>query len=161
MSEEQINEAVDTLKNSKNYTPLISIVTTHVTEILELDKNAQYNKKICGALIERVRSVEFGIRILLRRKPEIEENFKKENYIDNFEKFAKTMIEIKKFVADITQFQRFRFLKTDTVKEKFLELTKRSDTCMGMLDFTIVTDQEKLKQIDDESLKEDLNEMTE
>ncbi|CAG8783327.1 22812_t:CDS:2, partial [Racocetra persica] len=161
MSEEQINEAVDTLKNSRNYTPLISIVTTHVTEILEIDKNAQYNKKICGALIERVRSVEFGIRILLRRKPEIEENFKKENYIDNFEKFAKTMIEIKKFVADITQFQRFRFLKTDTVKEKFLELTKRFDTCMGMLDFTIVTDQEKLKQIDDESLKEDLNEMAE
>ncbi|CAG8604494.1 24755_t:CDS:2 [Cetraspora pellucida] len=161
MSEEQINKAVNTLKDSRNYTPLISIVTTYVTEILEVDKNAQYNKKICGALIERVRSVEFGIKILLRRKPEIEENFKKDNYIDDFEEFAKTMIEIKKFVAEITQFQKFRFLRADTIKENFLELTKRFDTYMSKLDFTIITDKEKLKQIDDENLKEDLNEMTE
>ncbi|CAG8649450.1 5593_t:CDS:2 [Dentiscutata erythropus] len=161
MSEEQINEAVNTLKSSGNYTPLVSIVTTHVTEVLEIDISAQYNKKICGALIERVRSVEYGIRILLRRKSELEENFKKEDYLDNFENFTKTLINIKKFVADITQFQKFRFFKVDEVKENFLQLTKRFDTCMGILGFTIVTDQEKLKEIDNESLKDDLNEMTE
>ncbi|CAG8835877.1 10899_t:CDS:2 [Gigaspora margarita] len=161
MSENQINEAVYTLKNSGNYTPLMTIVTTHVSEILEIDINAHYNKKICGALIERVRSVEFGIRILLRRKSEIEENFKKSDYLDNFENFTKTLIDIKKFVANITQFQRFKFFKADEVKENFLQLTKKFDACMNVLGFAMLTDQEKLKQIDDESLQDDLNEMTE
>ncbi|CAG8816163.1 22252_t:CDS:1, partial [Dentiscutata erythropus] len=144
-----------------NHIPLISIITTNVDEIIEIDKNAQYNKKLCRALIERATSVQLKIKILQRRKQEIKKRLEQNEYRESFKKFAYVVIKTRNFVANITQFQSFKLLGTIKIKEDFLQLTNLFDNCIKMLGFTVVIGDEELKDIDVCSLEEDLNEMNE
>jgi hypothetical protein len=54
------------------YLPLISTVTTIITEIFNIYENVQYNKNICNSLMDRVAAAEAAIKTLERRKKNYE-----------------------------------------------------------------------------------------
>src|SRR5688572_25486432 len=57
------------------FIPLLAVVTTTIGEIIETYQAAEYNKKICGALMDRVQIAEGVIKTLRKRKQENENNF--------------------------------------------------------------------------------------
>src|SRR4051794_17206021 len=72
----------------KPFVPLITVVTVVISEIISIYEDAQYNKKICNALMDRVQTAESAIKTLNRRKQENEKNFLNKEYYKAFVKFT-------------------------------------------------------------------------
>jgi hypothetical protein len=92
------------------YLPLITAVATLTQQIVEAYKNAQYNKKSCAILIQRVQAAEVTIQALDRYKLENEKNFCKQTYYYPFERFIVILREIKEFVQDVTHLSGYKNL---------------------------------------------------
>ena len=58
----------------KPFVPLIAVVTTVIGEIIRVYEDAEYNKKICNALMDRVQIADGAIKTLNRRKQENEKS---------------------------------------------------------------------------------------
>ncbi|RIB01797.1 kinase-like domain-containing protein [Gigaspora rosea] len=141
---------------------LISGITVLISEIIQVYDAAQCNKRICNALLDRVQSAEFALNLLKRRKQENEANFRKEKYYHSFLKFELVLQQIKEFAKEVTQLQGFeKIFKANTVSKTFTQLTNDFDEVMKDLNFTMAISSDEQRKIDQESLKEDLDEMKE
>ncbi|GES97466.1 kinase-like domain-containing protein [Rhizophagus clarus] len=142
----------------KPYIPLIQTSTNLIIGIIGICEAADYNKKICNALVERV-VVTYTLMELLQRTRKNEERLRNEVYYKNFYKFIYVLEEVKKFAEDISKIYGFRkYLKAIPIKEKFIELTVEYDNAMKDLHFTMVIDSEERKIYDEKALIEDLPE---
>ena len=144
----------------KPFVPLIAVVTTVIGEIIRVYEDAEYNKKICNALMDRVQIADGAIKTLNRRKQENEKNFLSEEYYKSFVKFAETMKKIRDFIKDISQLQGYKkFIHSSSIKEKFHTLINEFETVMRDLNFTMTVDNEVQRRIDQQALSDDIAEM--
>ncbi|CAG8605991.1 17881_t:CDS:2 [Rhizophagus irregularis] len=145
----------------KPFVPLIAVVTTVISEIITIYEDAQYNKKICNALMDRVQTAESAIKTLNRRKQENEKNFLSKEYYKAFVKFTDVMKKIKDFIRDISQLQGYKkFIHASSIKDKFNHLVDEFDTVMSDLHFTLTVANEVQREIDQKALADDIAEMT-
>ncbi|RIB14629.1 kinase-like domain-containing protein [Gigaspora rosea] len=145
---------------AKPFVPMLSLAISIVTKIMEIYNNAQYNKKICSALMDRVISAEAAIKILQQRKSEYEPQFQDIGRQKSFLRFISSLEKIKIFAEEVTQIRGFnKYLKATDISQKFRELTKEYEESMNDLKFSMVISFDEQRRIDDESLKSDLNEM--
>ncbi|RIA93662.1 hypothetical protein C1645_609220 [Glomus cerebriforme] len=143
------------------YLPLITAVTTLTAQIVKAYENAQYNKKSCAALIERVQASEVAVQALNRRKQENEKKFRKQTYYISFEKFVAILREIKGFIQDVTHLSGYRkFISSSHIKERFQQLITDFDSVVGDLQLAMVIANEEERRNDVDILQEDINEMT-
>src|ERR1051325_4345127 len=105
------------------YIPLVTAVTALTAQIVKAYESAQYNKKSCAALIQRVQASEVAVQALNRRKQENEKNFRDQAYYISFEKFVAILREIKGFIQDVTQLSGYRkFISSNVIKDRFQQL---------------------------------------
>ncbi|CAG8661217.1 995_t:CDS:2 [Acaulospora morrowiae] len=145
----------------KPFLPLISAVTLVISEIVDIYETAQYNKKICNSLMDRVTAAEAAVKTLQRRKSENEKNFRNLEYYKAFVRFVDVMKKIQIFIGNVSQLQGYKkFMHASSVKEKFTSITDEFDTVMSDLHFTMAVANEEQRKLDQESLTSDIAEMT-
>ncbi|CAH1763401.1 13644_t:CDS:2 [Entrophospora sp. SA101] len=143
------------------YLPLISSVLTLTAKIVKAYDNAQYNKKSCAALIQRVQSAEVAVKVLDRRKQENQENFHQQTYYINFERFITILGDIEAFMTDFTRLSQYKkFISNNVIKERFIGLINDFDRVVHDLGFTMIiaSDEDRKKEI--EVLNNDIAEMS-
>ncbi|CAG8598285.1 14300_t:CDS:2, partial [Gigaspora rosea] len=145
----------------KPFVPLISTVTLLISEIIVIYENAQYNKRICNSLMDRVDAAEQAVKSLQRRKAEHEKHFRNTEYYKNFVRFVDVLKRIKGFIKDISELQGYKkFFHANSIKDKFDSLIKEFETVMGDLHFTMAVADEEQRRIDHEALEQDIADMT-
>ncbi|CAG8526383.1 14605_t:CDS:2, partial [Dentiscutata erythropus] len=145
----------------KPFVPLISAVTLLISEIIVIYENAQYNKRICNSLMDRVGAAEQAVKSLQRRKAENEKHFKNVEYYKNFVRFVDVLKRIKGFIKDVSELQGYKkFFHANSIKEKFDSLVKEFEIVMGELHFTMAVADEEQRRIDHEALEQDIADMT-
>src|SRR3954453_6893728 len=115
---------VNTMKNVNDvvapFLPFVAIITTLTKEIVEAYENVQYNKKTCGALVNRVEAAETAIKALMRQKEENLKSFQDQNYYNTFLKFTNCLKQIKKLFDDVSQLPKFKkFVSSASIRERF------------------------------------------
>nr|CAG8546835.1 5624_t:CDS:2 [Entrophospora candida] len=143
------------------YLPLISSVLTLTAKIVKAYDNAQYNKKSCAALIQRVQSAEVAVKVLDRRKQENQKNFHQQTYYINFERFITILGDIEAFMTDFTRLSQYKkFISNHVIKERFIGLINDFDRVVHDLGFTMIiaSDEDRKKEI--EILNKDISEMS-
>lgn len=85
------NAAIDMLgtvtEAIKPISPILTVVISLIDEIKKIRNNAQYNKKICNSLFDRVISAEAAVKILEQRIKENDEKVHTLEYQKNVIKF--------------------------------------------------------------------------
>ncbi|CAB5209047.1 unnamed protein product [Rhizophagus irregularis] len=143
------------------YLPLITAVASFTQQIVKAYESAQYNKKSCAALIERVQAAEVAVQALNRRRQENEKNFRNQSYYYNFERFVAILREIKGFVQDVTHLSGYRkFISSVHIKERFQQLITDFDSVVADLRLAMVIANEDERRSDIAMLQEDIDEMT-
>ncbi|RGB32703.1 kinase-like domain-containing protein [Rhizophagus diaphanus] len=143
------------------YLPLITAVAALTQQIVKAYESAQYNKKSCAALIERVQAAEVAVQALNRRKQENEKKFRNQAYYYNFERFVAILREIKGFIQDVTHLSGYRkFISSVHIKERFQQLITDFDSVVADLQLAMVIANEDERRSDIAMLQEDIDEMT-
>ncbi|RIA88664.1 kinase-like domain-containing protein [Glomus cerebriforme] len=141
------------------YLPLFQTATNLITKIIETCEDAEYNKKICDALVDRVELTKPAIESLQRRKQKNEKRLRDEVFYNAFHKFIYVLEEINTYTTDISKIQGFKkYTKASSIKKKFIKLTEDYDKAMNDLHFTMAVANDEQKRIDNEALEEDLAE---
>src|SRR5437763_11389582 len=98
------------------FVPYIGMVTFLESEMIKVYENAQYNRKICNAFLDRVEAAQLSVKSLQRRKVENEKAFRDEMYYKNFVRFTNVLRKVKAFLEDVTQLHGYKkFLGTNSV----------------------------------------------
>src|SRR5438128_6811433 len=71
----------------KPFLPLTAAISLTINEIVKAYENVRYNRKMCGALFDRVLVAEASIKILERRQKYEGEKFSRQDYYEAFHKF--------------------------------------------------------------------------
>ncbi|CAB4473014.1 kinase-like protein [Rhizophagus irregularis] len=143
------------------YIPLIDKATDLIIKIVKIYETAEYNKNICEALVNRVKLTENAIDTLQRRKQKNVDIFNDEVYYKAFNRFIYVLEEIEKFAAEISKIRGLKkYTQADFVKNKFQKLTNDYDVAMKDLHFTMAVASEEQRKIEEEVLKDDLDEMS-
>ena len=142
------------------YKPLIETATNLICEITNISNNAEYNRKICNALIERAKLAKYAIDTLQRRKHKYEDKFRDSEYYRAFVRFIYVLKEIKKLAAGISDISVFKNYTTNLIEEKFQKLTNNYDVAVKDLHFTMAIFNEEQRKVEEEALKEDLARMS-
>jgi hypothetical protein len=144
----------------KPFVPLMATITRIISECIKIYEDAQYNKKICNSLMDRVETADWAIRTLKRRKQENESKFRDSEYYKAFLRFVDVMRKIRSFIKDISQIQGFKKYVTATaIQYKFHHLIKEFEAVMSDLSFTMAIANDEQRKLDQESLNEDIAQM--
>ncbi|CAG8601529.1 10310_t:CDS:2, partial [Diversispora eburnea] len=144
----------------KPFVPLIGAVTLVISEIVAVYETAQYNKKICNSLMDRVNAAEAAIKTLKRRQTENEQNFRNQEYYKSFVRFVEIMKRIKKFIGDVSNLHGYqKFVHSGSVKIKFDSLVSDFDIVMKDLHFTMAVANDEQRRIDQMALESDVADM--
>src|SRR4051794_36256984 len=136
------------------FLPLFGVATTLISEIINIYETAEYNRKICDVLVERMIIANNAINTLQRRKQKNESKFRNKEYYKAFNRFIYVLKEIKEFVANISNIQGIKkYAKAYNIKNKFDKLTNCYDVAMKDLHFTMEIASEEQRRIDDAALK--------
>ncbi|RIA93934.1 hypothetical protein C1645_598688 [Glomus cerebriforme] len=142
------------------FIPLIDSAASAITEIIKIYQTSQYNKRICNSLLDRARLSEIAIDQLLRRRKENEQKFKNQVWYKAFHRFVVVLDKIKTFGGNVSQLPGIKsFVKAKSISDTFKELMIEYDNVMKDLDFTMAIANEQQRQIDNESIKDDLSEI--
>ncbi|GBB86508.1 hypothetical protein RclHR1_12930005 [Rhizophagus clarus] len=119
----------------KPFLPLFGEALSIVDEIVAIYDDAQYNRKSCITLIDRVENAKTAVKALSRRKEENEENFRNEDYYLSFTKFIDTLKRIKSFVKEVSSLSKFRnFIQSKEIREKFQILIEDFDSVVSNIE---------------------------
>ncbi|CAG8740110.1 22393_t:CDS:2, partial [Rhizophagus irregularis] len=152
-----INQAFGAVGNAVgSYMPLVEIASGLIKAIVEVYRAAEYNKKICRALAERVGITVAPLELLKIRH---ENELRDEVFYSAFYKFIYVLENIKEYINEVSKIHGFRkYAKAIVVREKFEKLTEDYDTAMKDLNFTLVIANEERRKNDEIALSEDLAE---
>ena len=156
------NTNVNTLEEAiVSFLSLISAVAALTAQIVKAYESAQYNKKSCATLIQRVQAAEVAVQALNRRKQENVKKFRKQSYYISFEKFIAILREIEGFIQDVTHLSGYRkFISSNAIKERFQQLIQEFDSIVGDLQLAMVIANKEERRKDVDILLEDIDEMT-
>ncbi|CAG8467623.1 10219_t:CDS:2 [Diversispora eburnea] len=120
------------------FVPLFGIVDKVMDSLNTIYDNAKCNKKMCGALIDRIGIVEQATKSLKRRKNENAANFSKQEYYRAWVKFTNVLKNINDFAKDVTQQSVFqKYLNANIVKEAYDKNIKEFEDACRDLQFSI------------------------
>ncbi|POG60496.1 kinase-like domain-containing protein [Rhizophagus irregularis DAOM 181602=DAOM 197198] len=119
-----------------SFLPLIGEVSKLHNEIDEIYKTAQYNRKTCEAMLERVKIADTAVNNLKIRNLEF---FSKKNFI-NFRNLVTVIGEIRQFLAEISQLKGSyrKYVRAKDVQEKFSNLNDEFETAIRLLRFFLI-----------------------
>ncbi|CAH1761768.1 4197_t:CDS:2 [Entrophospora sp. SA101] len=143
--QQTINVASEAIKP---FVPLIGLVTDLAGQIIEVYENAQYNKKICDAFLDRIDALQASIKTLQRRKEENQKTFQDKGYYNNFVRLVDVLRKVKVFLDNVTRLHGYKkYLNANSVKEKFGTLTNEFDTVVHDLHFALTVSAQRQKTI--------------
>ncbi|GBB98569.1 hypothetical protein RclHR1_32650002, partial [Rhizophagus clarus] len=117
---------------------LIEVATALIIKIIDIYKQAEFNKKIIGLLYSRAKLVEYAINTLQQRKKLYEKDFKTQEWYDAFNRFVYVLKEISIFSEEISSIRGFqKYLKSYSIKDRFEQIAKDYDKAMNDLKFTM------------------------
>ncbi|RIB28324.1 hypothetical protein C2G38_2137392 [Gigaspora rosea] len=121
------------------FIPLVNNITDAVKEILYLCETVEYNKRICGTLLERVLFAEAAIKALMSRADYFEDKLNSTEFYKKFQKFTDVIEKIKSFVKEVSQITGLRkFFQASEIKSRFITLLEEFDSLMNLLQFSMV-----------------------
>ncbi|CAG8607231.1 22305_t:CDS:2 [Rhizophagus irregularis] len=126
-------------------------------EIDEIYKTAQYNRKTCEAMLERVKIADTAVNNLKIRNLEF---FSKKNFI-NFRNLVTVIGEIRQFLAEISQLKGSyrKYVRAKDVQEKFSNLNDEFETAIRLLRFFLIIGFNA--RADDKKIKADIEGLVE
>ncbi|CAG8722056.1 9278_t:CDS:2 [Rhizophagus irregularis] len=140
------------------YLPLITAATSLIKKTVEAYESAQYNKKSCAVLIQRVQAAEVALNHYNQGS---EKNFCKQSYYYSFERFVAVLKEIKGFIQDVTHLSGYRkFISNDNIKVRFQQLITDFDSIVSDLQLIMIIANEEKRRKDIDILQKDINEMS-
>ncbi len=142
------------------FKPFVSIVSTLVKEMEYVYETAQYNKRTCGVLFNRVEAADVACKALMRQWEDNLHNFHSQNYYDSFQRFVNCLKQIKTFCIDISQLIQFKkFVTSEIIQDNFEKLIKEYDTYSHLLNLEISIATNEQMEKDLAILQSDLVEM--
>ncbi|PKY14339.1 kinase-like protein [Rhizophagus irregularis] len=145
-------------KSVEPYLPLITETTLLIKQTVEAYESAQYNKKSCAVLIQRVQAAEVALNHCNQGN---KKNFCKQSYYHSFERFVAVLKEIKGFIQDVTHLSGYRkFISNDNIKVRFQQLITDFDSIVGDLRLIMIIANKEKRRKDIDILQKDINEMT-
>jgi hypothetical protein len=136
------------------YIPLIQAASSLVANIIEIGGRANYNKKLCNALADRVEITRASLELLQRRKTNELSN---EVYDKALNKLIYVLTNIKGYIMDISKIHGFRrYTKANAIKKKYKKLTEEYENAMKDLQFTMTVASEERRRNENENLAEDI-----
>ncbi|CAB4412846.1 unnamed protein product [Rhizophagus irregularis] len=140
------------------FLPLITAATSLIKQTVEAYEYAQYNKKSCAVLVQRVQAAEVALNHCNQGS---EKNFCKQSYYHSFERFVTVLREIKGFIQDLTHLSGYRkFISNDNIKVRFQQLITDFDSIVSDLQLIMFIANEEKRKKDIDILQKDINEMT-
>ncbi|RIB16360.1 hypothetical protein C2G38_1517860 [Gigaspora rosea] len=127
------------------FLPLFNEITLIFERISKTYHDAEHNKRICGAIFDRVSAVEVTIRTLNFQWDEHKESFTHKNYTV-LQKILCNIRKLEKFVDDVTKSKGIRNIQVESIETIFYDLTKEFDRYIDELDLVILVDAERRKQ---------------
>ncbi|CAG8440203.1 1523_t:CDS:2 [Acaulospora morrowiae] len=121
---------------STTFANWINLVSGLVDEIVTSYGKAEYNRKICLVMVDRVDAVSPCVRALHRRLENDEPRFQNRNFRDALIKLHRVLKDIKEFINDISQLTGYRkFKNIDEVKARFLKIISEFERFCEELEF--------------------------
>ncbi|CAG8734550.1 35545_t:CDS:1 [Gigaspora margarita] len=124
---------------------LFSDIIQVFENISKIYHDAELNKRICGAIFDRVSAVVVTIRSLKFRWDEHRESFTQKNYTV-LQKVLCNIRKLENFANDITKLKRIRYLRVELIEANFDDLTKEFDKYIDELDLVILVDVERRRR---------------
>ena len=133
------------------------LLTELSDEIDEIYKKAQYNKKTCETMLERVQIANTVVKNLKIRNLEF---FSKKNFI-NFRNLVTVISEIRQFLVEISQSKGSyrKYVQAKDVQEKFSSLNDEFETAIRLLQFFLIINF-NARVDDDKKIKADIEEVS-
>ncbi|CAG8494341.1 1221_t:CDS:2 [Dentiscutata erythropus] len=120
------------------FAPLIEIFLKLGEDIVTLYQKAEHNKHLCNYLTQRVNSAVATIRDLEIRKQDNQDFFKESANLQLIKDFVKCMLDIRKFVADVSQLGSFGTLfNSNNIVQKYKDLSNKFDGYLASLNFAM------------------------
>ncbi|GBB91009.1 hypothetical protein RclHR1_01810012 [Rhizophagus clarus] len=157
---EEVKEAISIAGDAGSFVPLVQAAANLIKKIIEICEAADYNQNICDTLVVRVKITSAAMESLHRRKKKRKElDLPDEVFHDAFHRFIYILEEIKEFTTNISKIHGFKkYTKALSVKDKFISLTEKYDKAMIDLHFTMAVANDEQREIEKESLEEDIAE---
>jgi hypothetical protein len=138
------------------FIPIINEIENTFNKIILLVDAAEHNKRICKMLKKRVYAAESAVRDLrIGDKEDNKDFFNSENYL-SLQYLYNIMVQIKKFISDISQMKSLiKYIQTKSIEKTFKELCEEFDSCVNVLPFSInikVADELEQLKVDQEDL---------
>ncbi|CAG8459165.1 2848_t:CDS:2 [Gigaspora margarita] len=123
------------------FAPLIEIFLKLGEDIVILYLKAEHNKVLCNYLTKRVNSAVAAINDLEIRKQDNQEFFKDAANLQLIKDFVKCMLDMRKFVAEVSQLGSFgTFFNSNNIIQKYKDLSNRFDGYLNSLNFAMNRD---------------------
>ncbi|EXX56325.1 uncharacterized protein OCT59_023059 [Rhizophagus irregularis] len=141
------------------FIPLVAEVTNILDQIVELYHSAEHNKRICGALIDRVSAAEAAVRNLKIRRDQNKSFFNQKNLI-LLQRLVNNINQIKKFVGEVSQLKGLsKYVQAKSIEKNFKELCRDFDSNVATLNFAITVDSRNQAENDKKALRQDIDDL--
>ncbi|KAF0555790.1 kinase-like protein [Gigaspora margarita] len=136
-----LTSAAEASESFVPFAPLIEIFLKLGEDIATLYQKAEHNKALCNYLTKRVNSAVAAIKDLEIRKQDNQEFFKNTANLQLIKDFVKCMLDIRKFVTDVSQLGSFgTFFNSNNIIQKYKDLSNRFDGYLNSLTFAMNRD---------------------
>ncbi|CAG8467630.1 10220_t:CDS:2 [Diversispora eburnea] len=140
------------------FVPLFGTVEKVMESLYTIYENAKCNKKMCGALIDRIEVVEQATKSLQRKKQENAAKFRSEEYYLAWVRFTNVLKNIKVFAKDVTQQSVFqKHLNANAVKEAYDKNINEFEAVCKDLQFSVYMISEEQRKEENDQITNELN----
>ncbi|RHZ90114.1 hypothetical protein Glove_8g22 [Diversispora epigaea] len=140
------------------FIPLFGTVEKVMESLYTIYDNAKCNKKMCGALIDRIEVVEQATKSLKRKKQENAAKFRNKDYYLAWVRFTNVLKNIKVFAKDVTQQSVFqKHLNANAVKAAYDKNIKEFEDVCKDLQFSVYMISEEQREEENEQILNELN----
>ncbi|CAB4488077.1 unnamed protein product [Rhizophagus irregularis] len=145
------------------FLPLIDEIRNILNEVIEIAQVAEYNRRICNALMQRVYAVDFAV-FELKVQRNNQEYFNGNNYL-HLQNLITIITNIKKFMKNISQMLtllKLKYILPENIEKTLKELCVDFDVCIIKIDATnfTTTIKDKIRPEEDkQNLKADQDDL--
>ncbi|POG80836.1 hypothetical protein GLOIN_2v222960 [Rhizophagus irregularis DAOM 181602=DAOM 197198] len=145
------------------FLPLIDEIRYILNEVIEIAQVAEYNRRICNALMQRVYAVDFAV-FDLKVQRNNQEYFNGNNYL-HLQNLITIITNIKKFMKNISQMitlLKLKYILPENIEKALKELCGDFDVCIIKIDatnFTTTIKDQIRPEEDEQNLKADQDDL--
>ncbi|CAB4412862.1 unnamed protein product [Rhizophagus irregularis] len=134
--------------------PLLNKIEIKINEILHIYQHIQFNKKICGVLLDRIQKIKTFVNSSKYRPISAKSSKEYQPLYDALHQLLYLLEEIKEFIDDMSHLKKFR--KCLNIEQKFKKIIDRYDDICIILINDQSTTNEAIKQKEMRYLQSDL-----